>query len=75
MKIKHALWVAAANGNSVSVTSPEKIEALTRWNTVALCERFGWTPETVGNLPVDLYQDIIAILAVKDAASHSKSHS
>ena len=73
MREKHALWTAAANGQNVTATTDAKREALERWNIVMLAERFGWTPQEVRALPIDLLNDIYTIMALQDAKAKKPS--
>lgn len=50
----------------MSADTPERKEALHRYNIVLLAERFGWTAEYIDSLDLDLYQDIIAITRILD---------
>lgn len=74
MKEKHALWVSAVNSHgAITATTPAKREALHRYNIVALAERFGWTPKEIGEMPVDLLNDVIVICGLRDAKSSTPS--
>lgn len=63
MKDRHALWDALSRGFTVHPRSEAKLDALHRYNIIMLCERFGWTIEYVRNLPLDWYQDTVAIIS------------
>lgn len=73
MRRKHALWSALASGSRATANSPEKIEALDRWNKVQTAERFGWTPQQHGTVPADELADMLTIMGILDAKSKSSS--
>lgn len=63
---RHALWSGIASGRGAITDTPEKREALTRWNIVSLCERFGWTPDYIATLPQTFVEDLLEICNIRD---------
>ena len=73
MKGRHALWSAIACDRGTNADTPDKREALTRWNEVTICERFHWTRDYYRSLPSDWLADAIAIMNVRDHYANQSS--
>lgn len=73
MIARHSLWSGLAANRGYTADTPEKREALNRWNLITICERFHWTPDYVLTLPQNFMEDLIEICNIRDHYSHSKS--
>lgn len=69
---KHALWSGLASGRGYNLDTEAKREAFATWNIVAICERFGWTPDYVLSMSQSFMEELITICNLREKES-SKS--
>jgi len=75
MMVSHALWDALSSGHQVTPDTPDRRQALHRYNLAMFAERFGWTPDVVENLDTDVYNDLLLICSIIDYKRKKSSSS